>query len=66
MRNEIYAKRGRVFKDARLQKYFVAQPWYVANSAYNDTLLTEIEKNNAFKILKEEETAVSKFRVIEG
>jgi YARHG domain len=66
MRNEIYAKRGRVFKDTRLQKYFIAQPWYVANPAYSDTLLTEIEKNNAFKILKEEETAVSKFSVIEG
>ena len=31
LRNEIYARRGRIFKDKELQKYFEAQAWYRPN-----------------------------------
>ncbi len=34
LRNEIYAKRGRVFKDKKLQEYFAAQAWYQPNPEF--------------------------------
>jgi hypothetical protein len=43
LRNEIYARHGRVFKDAELQKTFAAMNWYKPNPEYNDALLTETE-----------------------
>ena len=36
LRNEIYARRGRVFKDPILQKYFEAQAWYQPNPDFKD------------------------------
>ena len=66
LRNEIYARRGRVFKDAALQKYFAAQPWYQPNPDFKDDMLTETESQN-FAIIKEvEEYSISKFSEAEG
>jgi hypothetical protein len=66
LRNEVYARHGRVFKDATLQKYFAAQPWYVPNPDFKDDMLNEIESQNLAKIKAAEESATSKFTEVEG
>jgi hypothetical protein len=66
LRNEVYARHGRVFKDADLQKYFDAQPWYKANPDFKDDQLNEIEAANLAKIKAAEESATSKFSEAEG
>lgn len=70
LRNEIFAKHGRVFKDAKLQKYFEAQPWYKADATFtNDKIaavLSETEFKNVAAIKAAEEYAASKFVLVEG
>ena len=66
LRNEIYARHGRVFKDVTLQKYFESQAWYRADPAFLDEQLNEIEAQNLAKIKEAEETATSKFAEAEG
>lgn len=70
LRNEIFAKHGRVFKDAKLQKYFEAQPWYKADVTFTDdkisTVLSENEFKNITTIKSQEEVAFSKFVMVEG
>jgi hypothetical protein len=66
LRNEIYARHGRVFKDPALQKYFAAQPWYTANPDFKDEMLNDIESQNLAKIKSAEESAASKFTEFEG
>lgn len=66
LRNEIYARRGRVFKDTALQKYFAAQPWYQPNPDFKDDMLTETEFKNLAIIKEVEENAISKFSEAEG
>ena len=66
LRNEIYARHGRMFKDAKLQKYFETQSWYKANPDFKDDQLNEIETQNLAKIKDAEETATSKFAAAEG
>jgi hypothetical protein len=66
LRNEVYARHGRIFKDAELQKYFAAQAWYKPNPDFKDDMLNEIEAKNLAKIREAEETATSKFSEAEG
>ena len=66
LRNEIYARHGRIFKDAKLQKYFESQSWYKANPDFKDDQLNEIESSNLAKIKTAEESATSKFAEAEG
>ena len=66
LRNEIYARRGRVFKDAQLQKYFEAQPWYQPNPDFRDEMLSEIESKNLAVIREVEQNSISKFSEFEG
>ena len=66
LRNEVYARHGRIFKDPVLQKYFAAQPWYKPNPDFKDEQLNEIEAANLAKIKKAEESATSKFSEAEG
>ncbi|HKP45054.1 MAG TPA: YARHG domain-containing protein [Pyrinomonadaceae bacterium] len=66
MRQEIYARRGKVFKEAWLQKYFSSFPWYKADPTYSDTALSEVEKSNVATIAAYEKKAVSAMSVIEG
>jgi len=66
LRNEIYARHGRVFKDKELQKYFETQAWYKANPDFKDEQLNETEIANLAKIKEAEETATSKFSEAEG
>ncbi len=66
LRNEIFAKRGQIFKDSKLQKYFSSQPWYVQNPDFKIEMLTEVELKNITIIKNEEQIAISKFVLVEG
>ncbi len=66
LRNEIYAKHGRVFKDSNLQKYFEAQTWYQPNPDFKDEMLSEVESKNLAIIRETELNSISKFSEEEG
>jgi len=66
MRQEIYARRGKVFKEPWLQKYFSSFAWYKADPNYSDASLSDVEKQNIATIAAYEKKAVSSMSVIEG
>ena len=51
LRNEIFARHGRVFKDPHLQSYFASQAWYHADPKFSLSSLTPIERKNVNFIL---------------
>ena len=59
LRNEIFARHGRVFKDKALQAYFSAMPWYKPNPAFTESMLTPRELANAAILKKHEELIAS-------
>jgi len=67
MRQEIYARRGKVFtKEPWLQKYFSSFAWYKPDPNFTDASLTTVEKANIATIAAYEKKAVSAASVIEG
>ena len=67
MRQEIYARRGKVFtKEPWFQTYFESFAWYKPNPEFAETQLTEVEKRNIATIAAYEKKAVSAMSVIEG
>jgi len=46
LRNEIFARHGRTFKDPLLQSYFASQEWYHPDSKFDLKMLTPIERAN--------------------
>lgn len=66
LRNEIYARRGRIFKDDYLQGYFSSQSWYKPNPDFKDEMLGEAELKNLAVIKEAEELAMSRFDAFEG
>ena len=55
MRNAIFARHGRKFKNPELQSYFSQQPWYkplYAPEEFPTDLITSIEEQNAARILQ--------------
>ena len=67
MRQEIYARRGKVFtKEPWFQTYFESFAWYKANPEFKDDQLNELEKRNVATIAAYEKKAVSAMSVIEG
>jgi hypothetical protein len=66
LRNEIYARHGRVFKDKWLNKYFGSFDWYKPNSAYSDSSLSMLERQNVAAILAYEKVATSAADAVEG
>ena len=67
MRQEIYARRGKVFtKEPWFQTYFESFAWYKASPDFTDAQLTELEKRNIATITAYEKKAVSAMSVIEG
>jgi len=67
MRQEIYARRGKVFtKEPWFQTYFESFAWYKANPEFSEANLTELEKRNIATIAAYEKKAVSAQSVIEG
>jgi hypothetical protein len=57
LRNEIFARHGRTFKDAQLQSYFASQEWYQPNSQFDLNMLTAIERANVQTIQRYEARA---------
>lgn len=66
LRQEIYARHGKVFKDRWLQKYFASFDWYKANPKYTDAALTDVEKQNIASIAAYEKKAASVLDAVEG
>ena len=66
MRQEIYARHGKVFKESWLQKYFSSFDWYKADPNFTDAALTEVEKKNIATIAAYEKRAVTAMSTIEG
>jgi len=67
MRQEIYARRGKVFtKEPWFQTYFESFAWYKPNPEFADAELSEVEKRNIATITAYEKKAVSAMSVIEG
>jgi hypothetical protein len=66
LRQEIYARHGKVFKDKWLQKYFASFDWYKANPRYTDAVLTAVEKQNIASIAAYEKKAASVLDAVEG
>ncbi len=66
MRDEIYARHGKVFKDPWTQKYFASFDWYKINPNYSDTQLSAVEKGNIAVIAAYEKKAVTAMSTIEG
>jgi len=66
MRDEIYARHGKVFKDPWTQKYFASFDWYKANPNYSDASLSVVEKGNIVVIAAYEKKAVTAMSTIEG
>src|SRR5215208_2486763 len=66
MRQEIYARHGKVFKEPWLQNYFSSFDWYKADPNFTDTALTEVEKKNIATIAAYEKRAVTAMSTIEG
>lgn len=66
MRDEIYARHGKVFKDPWTQKYFASFDWYKANPAFTDGSLSPVEKGNLAVIAGYEKKAVTAMSTIEG
>ncbi len=66
MRQEIYARHGKVFKEPWLQKYFSSFDWYKADPSFTETALTDVEKKNIATIAAYEKRAVTAMSTIEG
>ena len=66
MRDEIYARHGKVFKNEWTQKYFASFDWYQPDPKFTEASLTPVEKQNLTTIAAYEKRAVSALSVIEG
>ena len=56
-RNEIYARHGRMFKDAELQEYFNSKSWYtptIPADSFQESMLNVYERQNKDVILEYE------------
>ena len=66
LRNEIYARHGKVFKDRWLQRYYQSFDWYKANPKYTDAVLSAVERQNVAAIAAYEKKAASVLDAVEG
>ena len=66
LRNEIYARRGKVFKDEELRRYFSSFDWYKPDPRFTETSLSAIEKQNVATIFNYEQSAMRMQDAVEG
>ena len=66
MRQEIYARRGKIFKEPWLQAYFESFDWYKPNPDFNDSMLTAIERQNLASLAAYSKKAESVLDAVEG
>jgi hypothetical protein len=64
--NEIYARHGRVFSDKWLKSYFESQSWYKRNPRFNESQLSEVEKENIRLLAEHKKTAANEWRDFHG
>ncbi|HHW49543.1 MAG TPA: YARHG domain-containing protein [Clostridiaceae bacterium] len=55
IRNEIYARHGYIFQTEPYKSYFSGKSWYVPNENFDESMLSEIERENVNTILEYEE-----------
>lgn len=66
LKNEIYARHGKVFKTKWLESYFASLPWYKPNLAYSEALLNPTEKKNVAFLGKLQAKLQSQMSMEEG
>lgn len=66
LRNEIYARHGKVFKDKTMQNYFSTFDWYKPDPKFNESSLSKLERRNYAAILAYERKATSMMNAVEG
>jgi hypothetical protein len=66
MRQEIYARRGKVFKEPWLQTYFASFDWYKPDPDFNDSMLTAVERQNLASLVAYAKKAESVLDAVEG
>lgn len=66
LRNEIYARHGKIFKDKELKRYFSSFDWYKPDPKYSDKSLNEVEKQNVAAIFNYEQSAMRMQDAVEG
>jgi hypothetical protein len=64
LRNEIYARRGKVFKDKWLNSYFTSFDWYKPDPKFSEKSLSGVERKNVAAILAYERDAESAMRQV--
>lgn len=57
MRNEVFARHGRIFRSPDLDAFFSGKSWYNRNASYSDELLTDVDRANVRIIQEAEELA---------
>jgi hypothetical protein len=65
LRNEIFARHGRTFKDPDLRDYFGSFDWYKPDPTFTEASLSPLERANVDTIRRIEDTADSRF-IFEG
>ncbi len=66
LRNELFARHGRIFKDPHLQSYFMSQDWYHPDPHFDLRSLTPLERANVRTIAAYEAKAKTGQRFTEG
>lgn len=66
LRDEIYARHGKIFKDKNIQKYFASFDWYTPDAKFSEKSLSKTERRNYATILIYERKATSMMDIIEG
>jgi hypothetical protein len=66
LRNEIYARHGKVFKDQTMRNYFSSFDWYKPDPKFREASLTATERKNYAAILAYERKATSMMNAVEG
>ena len=66
MRQEVYARRGKVFKEPWLQTYFGSFDWYKPNPEFSDNMLTAVERQNLASLTAYAKKAASVLDAVEG
>jgi hypothetical protein len=59
LRNEIYARRGKVFQSKWMNDYFASFTWYKPDPKFDEKILTPVERRNLRTILAYERKALS-------
>lgn len=56
IRNEIYARKGYIFKEPKFKQYFQTKSWYSPNQNFNENMFSPVEKTNIDTIVAYEKS----------